>query len=376
MIFQLIQEEPPSRIRAQAAAEAAALLSNLRTFISTPQVGVGPVTEYNQRHFFFTACSTYDPQILQEQLQIARRILEINPNCRVSVFADAESASQITHLQISSERFSVIPFPSVKDIWAQDVGEVVTRNGSPHFLVSSIGQTSYPPFQNILGPPVPIPILFQGGDVTTTSLNGRSTVIIGPQAIQGTREHYRNVGGYQISDDEIRQVVSRAFGVEQSDVILFSSRPDPMEGSYGFHLDQYFFSPRENTIVMMSPTTTTSNDSKMTEYIDNLRHYRDTLRERGFTIIEIPTDQQHISRMQAYSNSISISGTRTHIIMPSFQNSAVLEHRISTILQRHGFEVDFVGNTTYAHEGNTHCITGSLGKAGGSNLSIIVPKIR
>lgn len=337
-------------------------------FLKTDRKHVSFSPEYKQNHFFLivskSAMRVDANSLIKEQADVASEILKA-PNTRCTIYVTKEFDFE----QLKSRFFSLKPelkemhdngrieFRLTKgpiEIWAQDVGQSVrTRNGKSE-LIKGI---SWSGFQT---PPMPvpiieIPILFEGGDVASTIVNGKKTIVIGPQSINNTRVHYERAG-YDISDEEIKLVLMHAFGADN--IILLSAAKTYDRPPYIFHIDQAVFFPKENVAVIINPDSI--NDERIKK---GLVSYVDQLEKEGFEIIKIPSNDEQVIKYQAYANAIPIAllGGKTNVVLPSFDNE-LLEREIRKILENNGMVVTFVKDVSYKSQGNIHCITGAIAR--------------
>jgi len=354
-------------------------------FLAVPRSHINAIPEYSHRNFFFTVMpvDVLDQDAresrqrqrgieINEQASIANEILQASSQTRCTIFVDSETGLQ----DVREEYFRAVPAlreqhetgrlifqvgQNNNSIWAQDIGE----STQSEFIIGG-GTSPYRRDQMDI-PWVQIPIRFDGGDITTTTINGENIVIVGHGSIQMTHANYDNFVT-TISDDEIRAVLQHAFSVDR--VILLTNPTGNNAPELAFHIDQVVTFPSPGVAIMLMPETVTPTTSlpeaeitedAYSELRGAISHYQDQLRQAGFRIIEIPTTSAHVGNFQSYTNAIPITKDdgSTVIIMPSFDDNST-EEQIRSILEREGMEVRFVRNMTWERRGNTHCITGTL----------------
>jgi hypothetical protein len=347
------------------------------------------IPEYNQRHFYLVSTPDRDAEMIQEQGKIAHSILSASPETKVTIYVPSKTDSfhkegSMIKLFLKSEprlrkylenkRIEFKVGASPKEQWAQDLGEFVHSPGGSVFLYGldinkkeverlharAQGFTRHGLKKTISTQQ--IPIKFEGGDVTTTTVKGKKVVIAGPQTVALTKGYYLYDHGYVIKKSEIQDVLKKAFAAD--DVLLLDHESPSEQPHLVFHIDQAVFFPKDGVAVMLKPELITSKDPNLTEVKSALMNYRKQLKKKGFKVIELPVPESKISRYQSYTNSIPISRPdgSTQVIVPSFGDRKT-EDKIRRILEKNGFETRYVRNKTFTFKGNTHCMTGALARA-------------
>ncbi|MBU0591345.1 agmatine deiminase family protein [Candidatus Micrarchaeota archaeon] len=376
-------------------------------FLSTSRDHIRFTPEYSKRHFFFTvptinALTQRPPrrlirdrhELINEQAQIAEQIISASPQTICTVFVDSESelpgirdeffrASHTLREHHAQGRLDFQVGYVGNSRWAQDLGESVGRitqtpqEYQAEFILPSDRPIAPHNPDRINLPTVVIPLHFEGGDITTASVNGENVVILGPRALHLTRSHYQRIQGYNITDEDIISILRHAFSADR--VILLTNPASEMEPVLAPHIDQLITFPRPGLAVMLDPNSISEDGGQRSEIIRVLHQYRYQLRQAGFRIITIPTNDSHTENFQSYTNAIPITDTetgRTLMIIPSFGDRAI-ESQIRIILEQEGIDVRFVRNRTFNRGGNTHCITGALARADNillQNLSALIPR--
>ncbi|MFH1785547.1 MAG: agmatine deiminase family protein [Candidatus Micrarchaeota archaeon] len=349
----------------------------ISTFLSTDRSGVQFTPEYSHSHFFFAVSnSSYRVKaadLMREQAAIMQEIFRTSGKTKCTVFYTRE----FNPSNLMDQFFSLNPelkkmyargrlefqlIPHKMKIWAQDFGQgALRKDGSYEFMtgievdpkVQNISRANINSFYEKI-PVTQIPLAFEGGDVATTMLDGKKTVVIGPQTANTTRIYYERLG-YKISDNEIKKILQHAFNADKI-ILLGCDNNTYLTIPYIFHLDQAIFFPKADVAVIIDPDSIT--DKRMH---DGLVEYSRQLEEAGFKVIKIPSTVDHIKKYQAYVNSIALTSDTVKILMPSFGDS-LLEQKIKEILELNGFQVVFIANTTYPGQGNIHCITGGFAR--------------
>lgn len=386
-----------------AGNEGGQEMSFIRDFLATDRSHIRFNPEYLQRHFYVLVPSPEgygwecgdDPEqcqtLLDERAQISNAILQASPETIFSVFVPREEMLETIRENYLRQGGNLRDFYQAGrldfrvggyagDAWAQDIGEIAHREvetvtgypaefilGMP--LTRVVGRHRSAPFlQSQINIPVTtIPILFEGGDITTTTLNEENVVVAGPAVIDFTREFYRDNYHYQVTREEITAVLLHAFAADR--VILLDNPVEEMAPNFAFHIDQAFFFPRDGLAIMIDPDSITTEGSLYyangrAELRKALVSYRQQLQQAGFRIIEIPTNNYHVDHFQSYTNSITItrSDGGITIIMPGFvgHGSRSLQRQIRGIMEGEGINVVFVRNHSWRGQGNTHCLTGAL----------------
>ncbi len=99
---------------------------------------------------------------------------------------------------------------------------------------------------------------------------------------------------------------------------------------------------------------------------EEMEAYRDTMRERGFQIIDLLVTQSNLNNFQAYTNGIVYMDKETgqkSIIMPIFPNEQGEYKMEGTNLknkeafEKAGFNVKVVPDKAFKYHGNIHCLT-------------------
>lgn len=218
--------------------------------------------EFSARHFFslFLPAESSNLRRVTEYTQIIYNILHGSNDTRFTVFvssnADPEPIREL-FLQSSPDLLSYyeagrLEFRAgnhTQSIWAQDLGESVLQSESgSEFIIgfndTAITEVNLPHIQpynpsEIDIPVTQIPILFEGGDLTTTTINNERVVVIGPRTIRLTKEYYLQHFNYDIPDDEIGRILQHTFAADRI-LILRNSRSN-CEPRFAFHIDQAVF---------------------------------------------------------------------------------------------------------------------------------------
>lgn len=329
--------------------------------------------EYEYRRFFFIhKPMSENPKLLPEQVQLASKLVSSSPDTKITfMITKPEQANEVLSTirkidpqLLSSKNEGRINFvldSQRSEYWAQDLGEATGGDKSKFVMGWSPGygkSENYRDRPDVRDPSTPvmkIPAVLQGGNITKTRVNGKNLVVIGSIDVKDTQRQYKLKHGYEISKDEVTDIYRKAFGADEV-MVLDSKQP-----RYAFHIDQAVFFPKPGVAVIIKPEDHQESSEGMQKVRDMIGEYKTQLRQNGFQVVEIPTTEKHIQSYHGYSNVIPLrTDAGTKLIMPSYGDSK-LEKRIKKTLKENGMEVQFVPNTTFTKEGNTHCITGNFG---------------
>src|SRR3989338_211322 len=352
------------------AYKKAEVSKEITDFLKSDRTNVSFTPEYKQNHFFHIISKSVNrldiENLAKEQADIVSETLRSSNQTKFTIYFTKDFDLEYLKTMFFSLKpelkrmyengrleFKLAEKP-IK-IWAQDVGQSVRTKDGKSELIKGIRTSGFqtPPMEI---PITQIPILFEGGDVTTTVVNGKKTVVIGPQSVNNTRIHYKRLG-YDISDTEIKSILTHAFNADNV-VMLGSEGGRYDKPHYIFHIDQAVFFPKNNVAVIIDP------DSIKEQGISNgLKIYAEQLEKEGFKLIKIPSKDDFVKKYRSYANVIPIElpDGRTKVILPSFGNET-LEDKIKKILEDNDMAVVFVKDICYNAQGNIHCITGAIAR--------------
>ncbi len=370
----------------------------LKRFFAEPRKPVVFTPEYSRKHFFMVVPGSRfrekggykkrirvgenafavlrlptEGEIIKEQARIAAAILATSRETSVTVFVNTPDENERTSrlfrqaapalgMAAFAKRFRIryAEGIAVYGGWAQDYGEgIFIKEGSSEFVVGMATHgMRLPKNAPPLNMPVwELPIVFEGGNMTPTTLNGRRFIIAGMDILEETR--HAHPGRYEISQNEISDILKKTFA---ADAVLFLMRPlrqSRRNRRHIGHIDQAVFFPKDGIAVM--PKLEAEPPTILKEWREETEQYHAQLKKAGFAIIDIPTTPETILWYQTYANSIPIQTTdgKTTIIMPSFGDKDT-ERQIRQILNKNGMGVVFIRDVAYAGFGGPHCLVGSL----------------
>jgi peptidyl-arginine deiminase len=320
--------------------------------------------EYDYRRFFFvhdrsvldSANPDERPQVLREQSFLIRR----TQDAETTLSSLHQEFPQLSRSTLAKRVHFILDFDR-GEYWAQDFGEPTGGAQSTFVVGWPPGDASTRKFQDREKINLPqnrvlkIPALLQGGNFTKTLVHGKKVVVVGGADIRNTQLQYLRRFDYEISENQVREIYRQAFGADQ--VLVLQAK----QKKHSFHIDQAVFFPKPDVAILAIPTVDQNSSKEAVEFRHMVDSYRQQLKKSGFQILEIPTTEAHIKAYQAYTNGIPLqTPTGTQLILPSFGDT-VLEPQIKAKLEKAGLKVMFVPNASFKKEGNTHCITGSLG---------------
>lgn len=372
---------PPSEIFTDFAGEIKKIAGDIQF---TP--------EYNYKTFFFVPPVIVKDQsrnyLPREQGSIARDILNAGKTTKVIFFAEDNAEKQALaallkdkivpgqHFKTGRIKILIVGKGEIQGLvsfFAQDYGE----NGGSNFVFGSyLRRPRKLPFSkkanlSQLRPYgvrriLTLPASLSGGNLVKAIANdGKKLVIIGSDLIYYTQNmyylRYQHLGkSFCLPAQEIKDIYQLAFG---ADDVLILGEEGGQPGEIP-HIDQAVFFPKDGVAVMIEPKDAPRPlpAERVTAINKMLQIFEKQLQKSGFSIIKIPTTYDHIAKGQSYANAMAISTDKgPHVIIPSFGDDAI-ESAIKEKLEREHFTVAFIKNTTYGSQGNTHCLTGSLGK--------------
>ena len=190
------------------AYKKAEVSKEITDFLKSDRTNVSFTPEYKQNHFFHIISKSVNrldiENLAKEQADIVSETLRSSNQTKFTIYFTKDFDLEYLKTMFFSLKpelkrmyengrleFKLAEKP-IK-IWAQDVGQSVRTKDGKSELIKGIRTSGFqtPPMEI---PITQIPILFEGGDVTTTVVNGKKTVVIGPQSVNNTRIHYKRLG--------------------------------------------------------------------------------------------------------------------------------------------------------------------------------------
>lgn len=281
------------------------------------------------------------------------------------------------------------------DIWTQDFGEVVWRDGKFLFLVpmefpqgrreasyaertmaiqtrdrkriliEAFGATSVRE----------TPFYFEGGNMTFDRAgNEMLRVFVGYNDIDKTVAAYEALGR-RITPQEIESLISREFG--GAEVVVMGVQP---QSKYTFHLDQSFLLLAKKTVVINKPAGSADNYT-----IQQQSFYRAQLEGLGYTLFSIVHTQDDLAAYRSSVTAVPFVDRETNtrkVIFPVFEGETRQSwdllgktteplqpedllgkaRRAYNVYERAGYEPLPIRETTSPQGSAIHCLTNVISR--------------
>lgn len=264
------------------------------------------------------------------------------------------------------------------ELWAQDLGEPVFRDGKPKFLVSGrIPEVSGPTSKMMRDrrrvaeflfgrdSVLEAPFVFEGGNLAFDVVDAKLRVFVGRNAVQRTIDSLAD-DGRRASRATVHERIRSTFGAAEV-VEMGRDRQLPLLQ----HIDQSFLILGEGLAVAPRPTEDVRREEKR-----QLEDHAAQLRELGYELLFIDHTGEDIAGWRNSVNAVPFvdrtNGGR-RVLFPVFPGEAAGEGerpertglrgkaaRAFDVYREAGYEPIPVRDLTHVAGGNTHCILNVL----------------
>lgn len=200
---------------------------------------------------------------------------------------------------------------------------------------------------------VRMPIFFRGGNLAIASA-GRTVLLVGSDEVKMNQKWFAEGFGFTPLPNALPEILRFATGAKEV-VILPNSRNL-------YHVDLFITPLGEGTIGLLAP-----DDPERMDHDDRavLLRTRETLQDRGFRVVPIPTTVARMRHFQSSTNIVNFTerGTgRRRALVPMFPEPAdvpaALSVNVRVLAAYRGAGIDpiAVEDRFHPHWGNTHCV--------------------
>ena len=210
-----------------------------------------------------------------------------------------------------------------------------------------------------------IPVLFDGGNVLLARDNsGENVLLAGADTYFRTADFFASLN-VRLSERGFTEIAKGAFGVDRVVVLDADDGGGAAQQQFPLlHLDQIMLPVADGLLAMECMEC--SSGAGTSELGAALAAYRNAVEEAGFSVIELPTDEEHVANTQSYVNAIvytdRTSGQRC-VIMPIFpcENGQYRMEGLNLAnmqaFEAAGLAVTVVRDALHHQGGSLHCIS-------------------